>query len=451
MQSRRDHVQAYQFATTRLATALVTGEASTSEQPMRRSGMGFVFGAVVAALVCGVFAVIGLISPGAVTAWKLPGSIILEKETGNRYLFLDGTLLPTLNTTSALLYYAGGKTQAVFRTVSQASLAGVPHGRAVGIPGAPDSLPAANNLLPARWALCIASEQSAPSMVVHLGGVGATPMPPDQKMLVVTPDNAEYVLWHSTVYRIASRTVQVALGLGDVQATVVPPSWIKTVTSGGTVDVPAIPGAGGAGPVIEGQPTTIGQLISTVVNGHSQYYVLFGDGVAPLNATTFALLAAVAPASQLRGISAAALAGLPVSAQSALLRAVPDLATTPLYEAGPSAVCAQQSSSGGVVSPSTLVTEQLSVPTGTTLKVPTGKGMLASAPTPAGSTGTATGQEYLITDVGVKFALSKEAAQALQLPDTVVTVPAQVLAAITAGPNLVTGPAVLAAGRVGGQ
>jgi len=448
MQSRRDHVQAYQFATTRLATALVTGEVSTSEQPMRRSGMGFVFGAVVAALVCGIFAVIGLISPGAATDWKLPGSIILEKETGNRYLFLNGTLLPTLNTTSAMLYYAGGKTQPVFRTVSQASLAGVPHGRAVGIPGAPDSLPGAKNLLPARWALCVAPDQGAPSMVVELGGgAGATPMPADEKMLVVTPDGAEYVAWHGAVYPIASRTVQVALGLGDVPPTVVPPSWVKTVPSGGTIDIPAIPGAGGPGPVIEGQPTTTGQLISTVINGHTQYYVLFGDGVAPLNTTTFALLAALAPASQLRGISAAALAALPVSAQSALLRAVPDLAAAPLYQAGQSAVCAQQSSSGSVVSPGTLVTEQLGVPTGTTLKVPAGKGMLASAPAPA----TGGGQEFLITDVGVKFALSKEAAQTLQLPDTAVTVPAQVLAAIAAGPNLVTGSAVLAAGRTGGQ
>jgi type VII secretion protein EccB len=448
MQSRRDHVQAYQFATTRLATALVTGEASSSEQPMRRSGMGFVFGAVLAALLCGIFAVIGLISPGAATDWKLPGSIILEKETGNRYLFLNGTLLPTLNTTSAMLYYAGGKTQPVFRTVSQASLAGVPHGRAVGIPGAPDSLPNAKNLLPARWAVCVAPAQGVPSMVVDLGGgAGATPMPDDQKLLLVAPDGAEYVVWQSTVYRVADRTVQVALGLGDVQPTVVPQSWIKAVPSGGTIDIPVIPGAGGHGPTIEGQATAIGQLISTVINGRTQYYALFGDGVAPLNPTTFALLSALAPPSQLRGISATALAALPVSTQTAVLRSVPDLASAPLYRAGQSAVCAQQSSSGNNVGSSLMVTEQLSVPTGTTVKVPAGKGMLVAAP----STTTSGTQEYLITDVGTKFAMPKEAAQTLQLPDTAVTMPAQLLAAVPSGPNLVTGPAVLAAVPAGGQ
>jgi len=47
---------------------------------------------IIAVLLCGGFAVYGLINPGGATEWKQPGSIIVEKETGNRYLYLGGVV-----------------------------------------------------------------------------------------------------------------------------------------------------------------------------------------------------------------------------------------------------------------------------------------------------------------------------------------------------------------------
>src|SRR5204862_174540 len=81
-----------------------------------------------------VFGMLGVVSPGGSTAWREPGAIIVEKETGSRFLLVDGVLRPVLNLASARLL-AGA--EAPVRSVSGKSLAGVPHGAAVGIPGAP--------------------------------------------------------------------------------------------------------------------------------------------------------------------------------------------------------------------------------------------------------------------------------------------------------------------------
>lgn len=68
----------------------------------------------------------------------------MEKETGTRYLFLDGRLRPVRNYASALLLTGKG---AAVRTVAAKALSDVPHGAPIGIDGAPDSLPTPATLL----------------------------------------------------------------------------------------------------------------------------------------------------------------------------------------------------------------------------------------------------------------------------------------------------------------
>lgn len=449
MQSRKDQVQAYQFVTARLGTALTTGEVGRGEAPLRRSSLGLVWGLVIALLLCGGFAVYGLISPGGATTWKQAGSIVVEKETGNRYLYLNGTLYPTINTASAMLYYGGGK--AVFRTVSRSSLTGVPHGRAVGIPGAPDAVPTAQDLLPAQWALCVAPSATAPSMVVDLDpNTPSRALPTDAVFLVRGADGRDYVVWRDTIYPVGSRDVLVGLGLGEVSPTPVPMVWVRSLRLGQVLTIPVIPGAGRNGPVVAGQPTTIGDLLATTVNGQSQDYVLLQDGVAALNSTMLDLLAGAPGASAPLQMSPAALAGLPASKDTSLFQGTPNLAGSPVYRSDGAAVCARQASSGDTVGLGHLVTEQLSVTAGrTTLNVPAGRGMIATGE-PAPPNQSQRGY-FLITDVGEKFAVSQEGLTALQLSGTPVGIPSGLLAAMPSGPDLVTGAAVLSADNGEGQ
>ncbi|MCG7209583.1 type VII secretion protein EccB [Streptomyces arenae] len=155
MQTRRDHVQAYQFAMGRLASALVSGDPGRGDSPTRRSALGSVFGVGAAVLLCAGFGVYGLISPAAKDDWRKDGAIVLEEDTGNRYVYARGELRPVRNYASALLI-AGGRTAP--RTVSATSLAGIPHGTPVGIQGAPDTVPDATALATGAWARCLAAQ-----------------------------------------------------------------------------------------------------------------------------------------------------------------------------------------------------------------------------------------------------------------------------------------------------
>lgn len=451
MQTRRDHVQAYQFVASRLASALTTGDPGRGEPPLRRSSLGLMWGVLVGVLLCGGFAIYGLINPGGNYDYKKPGAIVVEKETGNRYLYINGTLYPTLNTASAMLFFAGSSTTGTFTPVSRNSLVGVPHGRSVGIPGAPDSVPQAKDMLPPQWSLCAAPGADEPSMRIDTDpNTPTTAMPADAKFLVQGQDHINYVVWRNTIYPIGSHNALVALGFGDTAPTLVPTVWIHQLHQGQTLDVPVIDGAGQAGPPVDGTPTKIGDLLDTNVGGEKQTYVLRKDGVAPVNDTALALLLAKPGAHQPRDITTAGLAELPESKDTSTLQGMPNMVTSKTYAADNASVCVRQKSSGDAVSTGFLVIEPLSVSAGRiTMNVPAGRGLIAvSEPAPQQSDKRV---YYLITDLGEKFRVAQQAFGPLQIGGTAVGMPKEVLDAMPSGPDLVMGPAVLTANTRGGQ
>jgi len=451
MQTRRDHVQAYQFVTSRLASALTTGDPGRGEPPLRRSSLGLMWGVLVAVLLCGGFAVFGLINPGGNTDYKKPGAIVVEKETGNRYLYINGTLYPTLNTASAMLFYAGSNTSGTFTPVSRASLAGVPHGRAVGIPGAPDSVPQAKDMLPAQWSLCADPGADEPTMRVDLDPDSPTTVfPADSKFLVQGQDRVNYVVWRDTIYPIGSHTALVALGLGDTAPTLVPTAWIHQLHAGQTLDVPVIDGAGQNGPTVEGQQAKVGDLFEAAVGAEKETFVLRKDGVAPVNDTALALLLSRPGAHQPREIGTSDLVALPQSGDHSTLQGTPNMVTSKTYSADDAAVCVRQKSSGDAVGIGSLVIEQIKMSAGQiTMNVPAGRGLIAvSEPAPQQADKRV---YYLITDLGEKFRVAQQAFGPLQIGGSAVGLPKEVLDAMPSGPELVMGAQVLTANTRGGQ
>src|SRR3954470_16337239 len=86
MPSRREQIQSYQYLMQRVVNAFVAGEADPSMSPTRRlAGAGFA-SVMVAVLVVAVFGVIGLLKHGGNTSWRNSGVVIIEKETGTRYV-----------------------------------------------------------------------------------------------------------------------------------------------------------------------------------------------------------------------------------------------------------------------------------------------------------------------------------------------------------------------------
>ncbi|WP_217561837.1 type VII secretion protein EccB [Streptomyces sp. GbtcB6] len=452
MQTRRDHVQAYQFAMGRLASALVSGDPGRGDSPTRRSALGSVFGVGMAVLLCAGFGVYGLISPVAKDDWRKDGAIVLEEDTGNRYVYANGELRPVRNYASALLI-AGERTAP--ETVSAKSLAGVPHGTPVGIQGAPDTVPTASALATGAWARCLPGEGTADKeptgkepesngagsresadkgQALLFGGSAAAlvALPADRQVLLTGPGDTRYLLLRGVKYPVPGDSTLIALGLDDQAALPATADWLAAVPTGAALAAPVPAGAGKAAGQVAGQTAKVGQVFRTSTDGTGStgssvhYYVMRSDGLARVNATEYALLAARPGAPAPRQVGQSDIAVAPVSAEDATTGRVPDLSGVRALAGG--TVCLTEASDGRA-----RIT--VGAPGAGGIVLPAGGGVLA---VPDGSSaGDRT--EYLITEQGLKYRIADtDAERALGFGDGKrrLTLPAGVLTLVPDGPVL---------------
>jgi type VII secretion protein EccB len=426
MQSDRDHLEAYHFSVARLASALTAGTPGTGEAPLRRASLGLAIGTALAVLICGVTVLYSVLNPAASTAWRQNGSIVVNQQTGTRYLYLRGVLHPTANYASAALISGAS---AAISYVPATVLAGVPVGPMVGIPGAPDNLPSASALLPGRWAVCV-SPGNRGQVTLKLGAVtGSGPAVSAERIVVAGPTGTRYLIWQNVKYPLTGTSTMVALGLGTTVPVAVPQVWLDALSSGPALAPAAVPEAGRPGERIAGRPARVGELFVSQAAGVGQYYVLLTDGLAPISRTEFALFSAEPGAASPVAIGPAAVAAARASANRSLLTSLPDLVDGQLYRPQGEALCVRQSSSSQPAG-DTLVSTPAPA-SGAGAVVPPGTGMIVlQANSPA--------TPYLITDTGMKYALiGSKAVTALGYQGARVHVlPAQVLALVPAGPAL---------------
>ncbi|MFE0521143.1 type VII secretion protein EccB [Streptomyces sp. NPDC058954] len=429
MQTRRDHVQAYQFAMGRLASALVSGDPGRGDSPTRRSALGSVFGVGLVVLLCAGFGVYGLISPVAKDDWRKDGAVVLEEDTGTRYVYADGALRPIRNYASALLI-AGERTKP--ETVSAKSLAGVPHSTPVGIEGAPDTVPEASALAVGAWARCLAGagptgkgtagKAAAAGQTLVFGSRAArlAPLPDDRQVLLTGPKGVRYLLLRGVKYPVPGDATLVALGLDDQAALHATADWLADLPTGAALAAPTPADAGKPAGEVAGHSAVVGEVFRTSTGTTEHYYLMRSDGLALVNATEYALLAARPGAPAPRRVGQTDIAAAPVSAARSTGR-VPDLSAVRALDRG--TVCV--TSSGG----------RARITVGTPgrggIVLPPGGGVLA---VPGGGK-----TEYLITEQGLKYRIADEAAARALGFDTSrrrLTLPAGVLALVPDGPVL---------------
>ncbi|AYN43210.1 type VII secretion protein EccB [Streptomyces dangxiongensis] len=410
MQSRRDHVHAYQFATGRLAAALVTGEPATGEPPARRSVLGVVLGLLLAVLACAGFAVYGLIKPGGNTAWARPNAIVVEKETGTRFLYVDGVLHPVANYASALLGAAGGGGGTAVHTVSSNSLSGVRRGTEIGIPAAPDSVPQSAALLTGDWTRCLTpGRNKGETLDFAPAGAPSAPRAPvtGRRALLRAADGTEYLLWNGVRYRLGDRST-IALQLDGQDPLPAPGSWLAALPAGPTVDAADVPGRGKEGPRVGDRPARVGDVFTSGADGKgvAQFYVLRSDGLAPLTRTEYELLATSKGAAEPREVTPRDVAAVGGSADRSLLHRLPDFLAGPVLRPGASAVCLRQHVTGATRVHTAVTLEKRPAATAPPVDVPVGQGLLVQAlPLPPRGV---TPQVYLVTELGVKYPLADQ-------------------------------------------
>ena len=438
MQTQRDHVHAHQFQMGRMSSALVLGDPTSAENPSHRSMVGLLVGLMLAVLIVAGFGIYGWLVPGGSNAWRTPGAIIVEKETGNRYVYLNGSLRPALNLTSAMLI-AGPSSK--IQLISQNSLKGVPHGSPVGIAGAPQAVPAAGSLMTGGWLACLSGSAGGPADGVGLNldpnatsrQVGA------DKFVLVTAGGADYLVWRNHRFKIADPAVAVALGVTNATPIPAPMSWLEILTPDQALAVPKIPGRGTPGPKVAGSTYPVGQVFSQAGGNGDQLFVLRQDGLAAVDRTAYLLLQSASPTPV--QLDAAQVASAPRSGDKSLTGLLPALGSAKWQDLAGQVLCQyQEPASAKSVNFAVVVTDRanaaLRADGSPRVNVRPGTGMIAY-PVPMPTT-MSIPKPYLISDEGISYSMPEnETRTALKFsPSAMVPFPEGLLKTIKSGPVL---------------
>lgn len=428
MWTQRDQIQAYQFLRRRLVSALVVADANHPISPTRRLVIGGALGLAVTVLVVAGFGISGVLHPPAKSDWRRGGQVIVEKETGTRFVLgQDGQLHPVLNYASARLLAGGDGSKTV--DVKAGTLAAVPRGAALGITGAPDSLPMPGRLVDGPWTACTHTpasrpEAAAPVATLILGPHSAgAPVGAGQGLVVRVPSGERFLLADGRRFPIDGAAAQAALGYDAVPPLTVSPAFITALPTGRDLRLIGVSGAGAQGVTIGGLPTRVGQVLQMGTAGTPMhYYLVRADGLAAVtqteanlalwNPANRAAYGAATPAARI--VYAYDVAAAPRSAtppDTGYPQAVP----SPVTVARTSAVCAE---GNGLAGASLFVSPDLPLPPGASatvtaaapgrlvadqVYVPPAEGALVTVTqSPDATPGTV----YLVTDTGRRYPVS---------------------------------------------
>ncbi len=453
MWTQRDQVQAYQFLRRRLVSALVSADANNPVSPVKPPVLGTLIGVAVLLLVAAVVGVVGLLRPGSGTDWKQAGQVVVEKETGARFVLGQGGVLhPVLNFASARLFVGGEGAKVV--TIPAKSLDAAPRGSTVGIPGAPDSLPDKGKLVSGPWTGCSRTSADRPaadqpkSTVVLGRAVDGRRLAVGEGVLVGSRTGERFLVTDGRRHRLADDRVVAALGHASAAVAPVSAAWLSSVPAGRDLAVTPVPGTGQAGPAVGRVATVVGQVL--VSEGPEEFFVVTANGIRAVTETQARLVlgapdvGSAYPGQVPRAVRVAA-ADVAALARPADAETAEYPAKRPVLvpiEPG-TALCATEFAAGRAVvvvggavpavdaaavvrpaDPSGRVADDVVVPGGT-------GALVAEEPAPGAKSGTV----YLITDTGLKYPVAgDEAVTALGYgPATRHGVPASVLALFPTG------------------
>jgi type VII secretion protein EccB len=308
MATKRDQLQAYQFLVQRVVSALVIRESDPEQPPFRRPTAAAIGSVALAVLVLAGFGVFGLIAPGGKNAWRDGESIIVEKETGTRFVYLDGRLHPVTNYVSALLAL---NKHAPLMNVSRNSLAGVTRGPRIGIEDAPDSLPGPNGVLISGWSICSAPGKDETGAMVEESvlmvgrqPVNARQVDADALLVAVERTGDQYLLWNGYRHRIdASDTVTLGLALRSEPRATVAAELLDALPVGDALKPIRLTDLGKPSRAVATQPgLRIGQLmVLSASGGNPQYYLADRDQLRPLSPLQYDIQLAFAPTEKAYG------------------------------------------------------------------------------------------------------------------------------------------------------
>ncbi|RKN29135.1 type VII secretion protein EccB [Micromonospora musae] len=294
MPSRQDQLHSYQFTVQRAVAALVMRDTDPTQSPLRRLAGAALAGVLVAVIGLGGFALYGLFAGGG-SNWRDSGAVIVEKESGARYVYREQKLHPVLNYASALLIVGAERPRTVL--VSRRSIEGVPRGLPLGIADAPDSLPAPARLATTPWTVCsvtpVEAGRAVTRSVLLIGeDAGGGRRLGDEALLLRDPDGGLHLVWHQRRYLIRDPArVLAALATTRARAVPVAPALLNTLAAGVDLAPPELPDLGRRSTRVPGAEIGDVYLVRNSGGGR-QFAVAVRDGLAGITELQASLLLA---------------------------------------------------------------------------------------------------------------------------------------------------------------
>ncbi|MEQ4303772.1 type VII secretion protein EccB [Plantactinospora sp. B6F1] len=283
MPSRQDQLHSYQFMVQRVVGALVMRETDPAQSPFRRAAGATLASVLIALIGIGGSVVYGVFVGGGATKWKNESVVIVEKESGAQYVYVDNTLHPVLNYASALLIVGQPAPKTV--SVSRKSLEGQPRGVTLGIRDLPESLAPSNRLVTGGWTICSeprkgagAAGQPQSTLLIGKAAPGGEELG-DEGLLAVHPNGQLFLIWHNRRHLIQNPDLVIsALTWGSERQIAVAPALLNALPAGADLGEIRIPDAGEPSDAVDG--AKIGEVFLVErQGGGGQYAVAKRDGL----------------------------------------------------------------------------------------------------------------------------------------------------------------------------
>jgi type VII secretion protein EccB len=385
MPSRQDQLHSHQFLLQRVVAALVLRDADPGRSPFPRAAGATVASVLVAVIAVGAVALYGTVVDAA-PRWGDSPAVLVEKETGARFVYREGTLHPVPNHVSALLILGPGAETVL---VSQRSIEALPRGVPLGIEQAPDAVPDPRRLATGAWTVCSTPEGAAVLVGAPAGG-GA---PLAERGLLVRAGADLHLIWQQRRHLLRDRDLVLsALGWTAERPTTAAPALLAALPEGPDLARIPVPDAGDATAVPGAAAGDV--FVVESQGGGRQYAVALAAGLAPITQLQADLLLTDLDQREPRKLAQGDFADLPRAT-------APDPAglppTTPPLAPPGATVCATVPDAAGP----TEVRVGASVPR-TGIVVPPGGAALVEA-----------GDIYLVTDRGRRHAMPDREVPAL--------------------------------------
>lgn len=287
--STKHEVQAYRFGARRVVSAVTTGSAVPPAAGGPRPGLAMLIGAVLAAVVLAGFGVLGLLRPAPSIG---DAAVVVDRDGGGAYVLREGVAHPSMNLASAMLAAAPeGEAEAStpeVRSVTTATLATLPKGQLLGIPGAPNQVPGPDEIVGDTWQVCdlITSDPAAaPGTVGELRTtvlIGEPGAPATGLAAMVTVEGRQsWLVSEGRRFLVDLDDTAVVAGLGVDPADVrrVSLGLLNAIPEGDPLRRPEIPRLGSA-VTLGAADFTVGEVLRVErATGGSTYDLVLDDGL----------------------------------------------------------------------------------------------------------------------------------------------------------------------------